>query len=174
MFALFSLMGAPLIGTSKKGDAPAEVQKLDEEITALEEQRRQVELGGGTAVPDENLKTMRQRREFFAAASGLPSNRPDFEGIMKTPGEIGRGPAGGDRNSAASASATFDVELSKNDEPDRYRHDHDHPKPHHLPISGTIFRRDHGMLHTDLGRLCRTNTRSTSGNLLCNRHHVVV
>jgi hypothetical protein len=85
MFALFSIMGAPLIGIGEKGGAPAEVQKLDQEVSALEEQRRQLEVAGkSTAALDENLKTMRKTREFFAAAGGLPSNRPVFEGTMKT------------------------------------------------------------------------------------------
>jgi hypothetical protein len=85
MFALFSMMGAPLIGIGEKGDASAEVAKLDLEIFAVEEQRRRQEVSGkSTAALDENLKTLRQTREFFAAAGGLPSNRPVFEGIMKT------------------------------------------------------------------------------------------
>jgi hypothetical protein len=85
MFALFSMMGAPLIGIGEKGDASAEVAKLDLEIFAVEEQRRRQEVSGkSTAALDEDLKTLRQTREFFAAAGGLPSNRPVFEGIMKT------------------------------------------------------------------------------------------
>jgi hypothetical protein len=40
MFALFNTVGAPLIGIGERGDAPAEVRKLDNEIAALEERRR--------------------------------------------------------------------------------------------------------------------------------------
>jgi hypothetical protein len=85
MFALFNTVGAPLIGIGERGDAPAEVRKLDNEIAALEERRRRLRTEGeSTAALDENLKAARQTREFFAAAGGLPSNRPVFEGIMKT------------------------------------------------------------------------------------------
>jgi hypothetical protein len=85
MFALFSMMGAPLIGMGDKGGASAEVQKLDAAITRLEEQRRQLGAAGKTtAAVDEQLKRSRQTREFFAAAGGLASNRPVFEGEWKT------------------------------------------------------------------------------------------
>jgi hypothetical protein len=102
MFALFSMMGAPLIGIGEKGDAAAEVRKLDDSITALEEQRRRLETAGkSTAAADENLKTARQTREFFAAAGGLPSNQPVFEGIVKTGWErLDRGVDKANRNPA--------------------------------------------------------------------------
>ncbi|MDQ3139515.1 MAG: DUF3667 domain-containing protein [Pseudomonadota bacterium] len=85
MFALFGMMGAPIIGIGENGNAPAEVQKLDAAIADLDdEQRRLAEAGKSTGLVDEELKTSRQTREFFAAAGGLSSNQPIFDGDLKT------------------------------------------------------------------------------------------
>ncbi len=85
MFALFSMMGAPLIGLGEDGNATAEVQKLDKEIAALEKETfRLAAARKSTAAVDEELKTSRQAREFFAAAGGMSSNRPVFDTKLKT------------------------------------------------------------------------------------------
>lgn len=85
MFALFSMTGAPLIGLGESGNAPVEVQKLDEEIAALERERRRLTAGGqSTAAVDEELKTSRHTRELFAAAGGMYSDRPVFDTKLKT------------------------------------------------------------------------------------------
>ena len=85
MFALFSMMGAPVIGIGQGSDPAREVRQADDGIARLEEQRRQLAAAGkSTASVDEELKQARQAREFFAAASGLPSNQPLFDGNMET------------------------------------------------------------------------------------------
>jgi len=103
MFALFSMLGAPIIGVGDKGrDAAGEIRKVDDGIGRLEEQRRQLKAAGkSTASVEEELKQARQTREFFAAASGLPSNRPVFEGDIKTGWErLDRGLDKANRNPA--------------------------------------------------------------------------
>jgi hypothetical protein len=86
MFALFSLIGAPLIGIGEKGaGAAAEVQEADEGIARLEvERQRLASAGKSTETIDDELTQARQTRNLLAVAGGIPTTRPIIETDVKT------------------------------------------------------------------------------------------
>jgi hypothetical protein len=104
MFALFSLMGAPLISVEgdPAGEAAAGFRQIDQGIKELEEQRLVLASEGRTTNEvDAELREARAARDLLAAANGIRSGRPVLDSELKTGWQrLDKGIAKANRNPA--------------------------------------------------------------------------
>jgi hypothetical protein len=85
MFALFSALGAPLIGVGKGKDPGIELQQAEKAVTALEAKRRQLAAtGGSTEEVDAELQQARTARGVLGIANGGIPNEPLIDADITT------------------------------------------------------------------------------------------